>query len=204
MINIGGYTLKSNIIQNALTHSSYSENNYERLEFLGDSILDFLIADILYKTEKYAEDELTRARASIVSEDSLCIVFDKLNIAHMIKLGKSCPHLTKAIKGDIVEAIVASIYLEAGLDECKKFVLQNFDLSPNENKDYKTLFQEFAQKYKFDFSYNLEKTEGPAHDLTFYISLIVDSKQIAYASAKSKTEAQKECARIALEKLNNK
>lgn len=202
MISIGGYTFKTKIIENALTHSSYSNNNYERLEFLGDSILDFLIADILYETEKYAEDELTRARANIVSEENLCMVFDKLNIEHMIKLGKSCPHLTKAIKGDIVEAIVASIYLDSDLEVCKKFVLQNFDLSPNENKDYKTLFQEFAQKYKLDFSYNLEKTEGPAHDLTFFISLIVDGKEVSSACAKSKIEAQKLCARMALKKLN--
>ena len=202
MLNIGGYTFKTNMIESALSHSSYSANNYERLEFLGDSILDFLVADILYKTESYAEDELTRARASIVSEDSLCSVFDSLNIEHMVNLGKSCPHITKAIKGDIVEAIVASVYLESDLETCKNFVLKNFNMSPNEQKDYKTLFQEYAQKYKLDFSYNLEKTEGPAHDLTFFISLIVDGKQIAYASAKSKSEAQKECARIALEKLN--
>ena len=201
MLNIGGYTFKTNMIESALSHSSYSANNYERLEFLGDSILDFLVADILYKTESYAEDELTRARASIVSEESLCSVFDSLNIEHLVNLGKSCPHITKAIKGDIVEAIVASVYLESDLKTCKNFVLQNFNMSPNEQKDYKTLFQEYAQKFKLDFSYILEKTEGPAHDLTFFISLIVDGKQIAYASAKSKSEAQKECARIALEKL---
>lgn len=202
MLSIGGYTFKSKIIESALTHSSYSSNNYERLEFLGDSILDFLIADILYKTEHYAEDELTRARASIVSEESLCDVFDKLNIEHMIKLGKSCPHLTKAIKGDIVEAIVASIYLESNLETCKNFVLKNFNMSPNEQKDYKTLFQEYAQKYKLDFAYELIKTEGPAHDLTFYISLKIDGREVSSANAKSKIEAQKLCAKIALEKLN--
>lgn len=202
MIKIGGYKFKTSIINNALTHSSFGQDNYERLEFLGDSILDFLIADILYKTESYAEDELTRARASIVSEESLCNVFDNLQIENLVKLGKSCPHITKAIKGDIVEAIVACVYLESGFEKCKEFVINNFDLSPNEQKDYKTLFQEYAQKYKLDFSYNLEKTEGPAHDLTFFVSLIIDGKKISHARAKSKAEAQKECARIALEKLN--
>lgn len=203
MISIGGYSFKTNQIQKALTHSSFSENNYERLEFLGDSILDFLIADILYMSENFAEDELTRSRANIVSESSLCKVFDKLNIEYLVKLGKSCPNITKAIKCDIVEAIIACIYLESGLDECKKFILSNFNLSPNEQKDYKTQFQEFAQKNKYLFEYKLLKTTGPDHDLTFFVSLNVNGQEVSTASAKSKAEAQKLCAKIALEKYKD-
>lgn len=203
MTKIGEYSFKTDIIETALTHSSFSSNNYERLEFLGDSILDFLIADILYKAEDFKEDELTRARASIVSEESLSKVFDNLNIEHFVKLGKSCPYVTRAIKCDIVESIVACIYLESGLEECKNFILQNFNLQPSQKKDFKSLLQEYAQKNKYTFSYELEKTTGPAHDLTFYVNLVINNKIIASANAKSKSEAEKMCAEIALKILNN-
>lgn len=201
MTKIGEYSFKTDIINTALTHSSFSADNYERLEFLGDSILDFLIADILYKSEDYKEDELTRARASIVSEENLSKVFDNLKIEHMVKLGKSCPYVTRAIKCDIVESIVACIYLESGLDECKNFILQNFNLHPSQKKDFKSLLQEYAQKNKYTFSYELEKTTGPAHDLTFYVNLVINNKIIACASAKSKGEAEKICAEKALKIL---
>lgn len=202
MIKIGGYEFKSDIVFTALTHSSYSSNNYERLEFLGDSILDFLIADYLYKSENYKEDELTRARASIVSEENLSKVFDSLNIKPLVKLGKSCLLVTRAIKCDIVESVIACIYLESGLDACKNFILNNFNMHPSEKKDYKSLLQEYAQKNKYEFGYTLEKTIGPAHNLTFYVNLHINNEIVASASAKSKAEAEKLCAKIALEKFN--
>lgn len=201
MISIGGYNFKSNLIQTALTHASFSSANYERLEFLGDAILDFLIADILFKNNKFSEQELTRARSNLVSEESLCIVFDKLNLSNQVKLGKSCKNITKAMKGDFIESIIATIYLEEGLNACIEFIYNNFELLPNNIKDYKTQFQEFAQKYKYNYEYKLEKTEGPAHALTFYISLYVNNKIISTASATNKLEAEKECAKQALELL---
>lgn len=201
MIEIGGYTFKTNLVQTALTHSSYSKQNYERLEFLGDSILDFLVAEILYKSKNYQEAELTRARASIVSEDSLSLVFDALNLQSKVKLGKSCHSVTKAIKCDIIESVIACIYLESGLNECKQFILNNLNMNASEQKDYKSLFQEYAQKNRLNYEYQLDKTEGPAHNLTFYISLVVNNNVVASASAKSKSEAEKKCASIALKQI---
>lgn len=202
MIEIGGYTFKNQInILQALTHSSYSKDNYERLEFLGDSILDFLIADILYANKNLKEDELTRARSHIVSEDGLSKVYDKLNLEPLTNIGKSCKTITKAIKGDVVESIIACIYLENGINACKKFIINNFDLSINQEKDYKTAFQELAQKLKVSFQYVLDKTEGPAHDLTFYVSLYANNKLISSSSGKSKLQAEKLCAKEGLSKL---
>lgn len=196
---IGGYTFKNtNNLEIALTHSSYSFANYERLEFLGDSILDFLIADILFKNKNLTEQELTRARSNIVSEENLCSIFDTLKIKDGVRLGKSLKNITKAIKGDIVESIIGAIYLESGLDACKKFIKQNFNLEVHQNKDYKTLFQEYAQKHKYKFEYVLVKTEGPAHKLIFYIDLYVNGNKTASAKASSKIEAEKECAKMAL------
>ena len=200
MNSIGGYTFKTkDLIETALTHTSFSKNNYERLEFLGDSILDFLVAKVLYKKTNLKESELTRARASLVSEDYLCKIFDALNIKEFVNLGKSCKNITKAIKADIIESIVAVIYLESGINACEKFIKANFDLNANQNKDYKTLFQEYAQSKKIEYSYVLNKTEGPAHALVFYIDLFVAGKKISSASANSKTNAEKKCAKSALE-----
>lgn len=199
---IGGYEFKNEkILKEALTHSSFASNNYERLEFLGDSILDFLLADILYANKSLKEAELTRARASLACEDNLSHVFDSLNLEKFVFIGKSCKTITKAIKGDIIESIIATIYLESGIEKAKKFIIDNFSLTVNDCKDYKTAFQEYAQKYKYNFEYKLLKTEGPAHDLVFYIDLYVNNKKISSACAKSKMEAEKKCAEIALSKL---
>ena len=201
MTKIGTYEFKDEqTLKTALTHSSYGSNNYERLEFLGDSILDFLIADILYNNAKLKEAELTRARAFLVSEETLSKLFDKLKLESLVKLGKSCPKVTRAIKCDIIESIIATIYLESGLDVTKRFILDNFDLSVNEQKDYKTQFQEYAQRYKYTYEYILDKTEGPAHKLTFYVSLIVNGKCEATCCANSKSKAEKLCAKNVLEK----
>lgn len=201
MTKIGNYTFKDDkMLQMALTHSSYGFNNYERLEFLGDSILDFLIADILYNNKKLKEAQLTRARANLVSENALSKVFDSLNLKSLVKLGKSCNNVTKAIKADIVESIVATIYLESGIEVTKQFILNNFDLTVHQEKDYKTMFQEYAQKFKLNYEYVLNKTEGPAHKLTFYVNLEVNGLSEAVGVASSKAEAEKLCAKYVLEK----
>lgn len=201
MIKVGTYEFKDEkTLKMALTHSSCGSNNYERLEFLGDSILDFLIADILYNNEKLKEAELTRARAYLVREETLSKLFDKLNLEKLVKLGKSCPKVTRAIKCDVIESVVATIYLESGLEVTKNFILDNFDLSVNEQKDYKTKFQEYAQQFKYSYEYVLNKTEGPAHKLTFYVSLIVNGKCESTCCANSKAEAEKLCAKQVLEK----
>ena len=206
MDKIGGYQFKNHqMLSWAFTHRSFSKNNYERLEFLGDSILDFLVAEILYSNNNLSESSLTRKRANIVNENSLSFAFDNLNLQKYVKLGKSCPEVTKAIKCDVFESIVACVYLEAGLDVCKQFIKDNLNFSIEDEKDEKSLFQEYAQKNKLQFEYVLDKTDGPAHHLKFFMSLVVNGKNIASANAHSKIEAEKKCAKIALEiiKENN-
>ena len=142
------YTFKNpKLLERALTHSSYSKENYERLEFLGDSILDFIVGDFLYERVEDGEGKLSKLRASFVSEQYLHKIFDELNISKYVKLGKSYKtELTKAVKADIFEAIVASIYLDGGLDEAKKFIVSTLKLGNYKtikNLDYKSQIQEY-------------------------------------------------------------
>ena len=127
-MRIGEYTFKNTeLINQALTHSSKSIVNYERLEFLGDSILDFLVGEYFYKNCDQPEGKLTVLRSYYVSENYLLKVFDKLNLAKLVKIGKSCQgEISKAVKGDVVEAIIASIYLDGGLESARNFIYKNF------------------------------------------------------------------------------
>jgi len=205
MVKILDYEFdNSELLEQALTHSSFSNVNYERLEFLGDSILDFVVADILFKNKKLKEDELTRTRSNIVSEESLSVVFDSLNLEQYVKIGKSCNKITRAMKCDMYESVTATIYLTYGLDACIDFISKTLNFSSGDEKDYKTKFQEYAQKYKKEFYYKLDKTTGPAHDLTFYVSLYLDNVCVATASSNSKSSAEKLCAKLVLNKLINK
>ena len=134
MRNIGYSFKNKTLIQRALTHSSYSEENYERLEFLGDSILDFVVGEFFYKESEEAEGRLTVLRSNYVSENHLSNVFDKLNLKKFVKLGKSWQgEISKAVKGDVVEAVIGAIYLDGGMEEAKNFVFNYFDLQNYRN-----------------------------------------------------------------------
>ena len=113
---IGYNFADQNLFKRAVTHSSKSEENYERLEFLGDGILDFVVGEYLFVHTAEKEGKLTVLRSHYVSENNLCKIFDKLNLSDQVILGKSYQgEISKAIKGDIIEAIIASIYLDGGL-----------------------------------------------------------------------------------------
>ena len=142
-----GYNFKDkSLLNRALTHSSKSSCNYERLEFLGDSILDFLVGEYFFNNCQEGEGKLTVLRSHYVSENYLSHLFDKLDLEDDVILGKSYKGaISKAIKGDIVEAIIAAIYLDGGLSEAKKFIERNFDLA-----DYQ-MFYDFYQKRDYFF-----------------------------------------------------
>ena len=196
MLKIGEYTFSNDeLISRALTHSSYSSQNYERLEFLGDSILDFVVAEYFYHKTNLNEGLLTKTRSHYVSEENLCKVFDNLNIEQYVKLGKSCKQLTKSIKCDMFESIIAAIYLESGLDSCKRFIEENIfieDYNKIELLDDKSLLQELAQSKKMQVIYTLIEQSGRSHNPTFVVEAKVGeyraigksgSKQIAEQNA---------------------
>lgn len=189
------------LISQALTHSSKSEINYERLEFLGDGILDFLVGDYLYSHTKEKEGKLTVWRSHYVSENYLCQIFDKLKLNDFVSLGKSYQGpISKAIKGDIIEAIIASLYLDGGLETAKDFIYKNFDLqnfTSVVDDNYKSKLQELVQaNFKCHIQYKTEPSEN-GFISTFYM----DEDAISSAEGFSKIEAEQKTAKKAIEKL---
>lgn len=197
-----GYEFKNEqLLSLALTHSSRSEENYERLEFLGDSILDFLVAEYFYKTCDDKEGKLTVLRSHYVSEQYLSKVFDKIGLNKDVKLGKSYQgEISKAIKGDVIESIIAAIYLDGGLDEARKFIENNFDLKNYKNivdDNYKSKLQELIQSnFKCKMSYLTKSTEKG-----FVSTFCMDEDEISTGEGKSKLEAEQNAAKMAIEKL---
>ncbi len=202
------------ILDLALTHSSYanerglSEYN-ERLEFLGDSVLQLCITEYLYKNCKdNNEGDLTRKRASIVCEASLYKVGERWNLGEFIKLSKgeklSGGKTRISTIADAVEAVIAAVYLDSGYDFVQKFILKFFsDILKTgaivNYLDHKTRLQEYIQSKTTDkIKYNLIKEEGPPHDKIFYVQVIIGDKNYESGTGKSKKEAEQNAARKTL------
>lgn len=192
------------LFERALTHSSKSELNYERLEFLGDSILDFLVGEYFFKNCSDDEGKLTVLRSHYVSENYLSKLFDRLELKNDVKLGKSYQgEISKAVKADIVEALIAGIYLDAkenGINEARKFILTYFDLGNYKSivdDNYKSRLQELIQgNFKCKMQYDTQPCEDG-----FESSFYMDEDKISTARGKSKLEAEQQTAKLAIEKL---
>lgn len=207
------------IIEIALTHSSYANGRKdikfnERLEFLGDSVLQLCISEYLFlKYRNKSEGELTKKRALIVCENSLYHVAKKWNVGKYIKMSKG-EEITGgrnriSILGDCVEAVIAGIYLNFGYEKTSKFIIENFkDIIENaiKNKiimDYKTKLQETLQKDgDVSIEYNLVKFEGPPHRRKFYTEVCTEKNILGSGMGYSKKESEQNAARNALIRLN--
>lgn len=212
-----GYTFDNkNLLKEALTHTSYAYENHvksnERLEYLGDSILEFVISEYLFlEYKKLSEGEMTKVRANVVCEDSLFEIAKKHNFSDFLYLGKSEKHSQnskKAIMADSVESVIAAIYLDSNLENSRKFILDNLVdtiaiASKNVGmKDYKTVLQEKLQiNGEVKIQYNVLREEGPDHDKTFIVEVSCDGKVLAEGKGKNKKNAEMEAARIALQNL---
>ncbi|MBQ3494413.1 MAG: ribonuclease III [Clostridia bacterium] len=203
MNSVGGYEfVNPSLLCQALTHSSFSENNYERFEFLGDSILDFLVAKYFFTTTDLPEGKLTKTRAYLVSQVHLAEVFDELNLESCVKLGKSVKTLTPNIKCDIVEAVVGAVFLDSDIQTCEKFILENLKLTQSyAENNYKSALQEYAQANKIEFSYQTIETNGKSHNLEFVVECKC-GKFSTIQKGMSKNQAQQKCAKIILEQIS--
>jgi len=216
-----GYTFKDkNLLKTALTHTSYAyEKNVqsnEKLEFLGDSILEFVSSVYLYSNySNLKEGEMTKVRAQVVCEQSLYKVAEAHNFSDFLFLGKSermsRGDVKPAILADSVEAVIAAMYLDGGLEPAKSFIINNLKdeikiASQNVGqKDYKTVLQEILQQHgEVDIEYKIIKETGPDHNKEFEAEVIYNKKVLALGKGRSKKLAEMEAAKYAIEGLKNK
>ena len=213
-----GYTFSNKeLLKKALTHTSYayehSVESNEKLEFLGDSILEFISSTYLF--EKYShlkEGEMTKVRATVVCEKSLYKVAKMHNFSDFLYLGKSERQSggedRPAILADSVEAVIAAMYLDGGIAVAAKFIVENLKdeieiASKNVGqKDYKTVLQEKLQENgEVEIKYTILREFGPDHEKTFEAQVECNHKILATGIGKSKKQAEMEAARKALENL---
>jgi len=203
------------LLATALTHRSFGQPHNERLEFLGDALLSYLIADWLYhRFPKIREGSLTRLRAQLVKGDSLAEIARQIELGKFLRLGsgelKSGGWRRTSILADALEAVIAAIYLDAGQEACRKVVMRLFDerlhqLSVDEvTKDPKTSLQELLQARKVSLpEYRVLRVSGEDHDQYFEVECIVALlAQPVTGAAKSRRRAEQMAAQRALEALN--
>ena len=200
----------------ALTHSSYAneakgkEESNERLEFLGDSVLGFVVADYLFKNyTQFPEGDLTKNRAALVCEKACCGFAKQIDLGNYLRLShgeqNSGGRTRSSILADAFEAVIAAIYLDAGMEEARKFILR-FVLpmlkahKPKAFKDYKTALQEIIQQNREEqLTYVLVGESGPDHDKHFSVEVHLNSNVIGKGEGRSKKDAEQISAKEALE-----
>ena len=204
-INIKNKTL----LQTALTHSSYSNEhggpNYERLEFLGDAVLQLISSEYFYQNYNVPEGELSKIRASFVCEEALAQYSKDVGIDKYIKVGNGqLKNINDTIIADCFESVLGAIYLELGFKTAKRYVLEI--LKPHILKhhvflgDYKSKLQEMVQTSKKSLEYRLVSEEGPSHDKTFVFEVVIDGIVYGKGTGKNKKEAEQQAAKDALTK----
>ena len=210
-----GYCFKDKLLlKQAITHSSYTNEqkinrygHYERLEFLGDAVLELVSSEFLYSEHRdMSEGELTKMRASMVCEPSLAFCARDLELGEFLLLGKGeeCTGGRKrdSIISDAMEAVIGALYLDGGMDAAKDFIYQ-FILSDLEDKqlfyDSKTNLQELIQgKLKKEFQYILLEESGPEHDKVFDVAVQMEGEVIGHGTGRTKKAAEQQAAYEAL------
>ena len=199
----------------ALTHTSYANENstkrYERLEYLGDAILEFIMSEYLYKNSDYPEGKMTKLRSHYVCENALYEYSLLLGLNEYIRFGKgqiSDGKYCKAIVADVFESFIAAMYLDNGIEEVKKFIYKHVIPLIENNaldffNDYKSILQELVQTDKRTLNYEIINETGPAHNKEFTVEVKIDDIIYGKGVAKSKKEAEQLAAKDALKKAQN-
>ncbi len=207
---IGYHFFNEGLLKCALTHSSYANErkinkveDYERLEFLGDAVLEMVSSEFLYLSHpEMREGQLTRLRASMVCEPALAFCAKDISLGEYIYLGKgeeaTGGRNRSSVTSDVLEAIIGAIFLDGGIENAKIFI-QKFILNDLENKtlfyDSKTLLQEEIQKKSGRIlEYRLLREEGPEHDKNFVVEVLVDGKVRAVGEGHNKKLAEQDAA----------
>lgn len=207
---------KEKLYIEAFTHTSYSNEhqtrNYERLEYLGDAVLELLMSEYLYKNTEYEEGEMTKLRANYVCENALYEYSLRLNLNEELLLGhgeeESGGRTRKTIVADIFESFIGALFLDQGLDTVKKFLYENV-IPLIERKeinffdDYKSVLQEYVQTDKRSLEYEVINEDGPSHNKEFTVQVKIDNIVYGTGIAHSKKEAEQLAAKDALKKAQN-
>lgn len=214
-----GYTFcDKTLLRMALTHSSHANEiyhdslrSYERLEFLGDSILGFVVAEYLFCTyPERPEGQLTRTRAEIVCERSLAAVATEINLGSYLLLGhggeQDGSRRRESILCDVVESVIAATYLDGGFAAAKgvidRLILSNVTVDTHKDEDYKTRLQELVQRKKNQqLSYQLVGESGPDHAKSFQVEVLLNGKAVGSGEGSSKKRAEQAAAKAAIETL---
>lgn len=200
------------LLQQALTHRSHSVSHNERLEFLGDSILNCVVASILFDTfDSIDEGDLSRVRANLVKQQSLFEIAQKMELSQFLRLGegelKSGGFRRPSILADTLEALFGAIYLDAGFEAARKVIKSLYEpilvsVDPTTlGKDAKTLLQEFLQSKKIALpQYNVVATHGAAHNQEFEIECLVPKLEVqVFGTGGSRRAGEQAAAKLALE-----
>ena len=196
-----------NLYMEALTHTSYSNENdncesYERLEFLGDAVLELIISDYLYNEKELKEGTMTKFRASYVCEAACSTYAKELELDKYIRLGSGEVEANTTIIADVFEAFIAAMYLDKGFNYTSKFVMNIIKTYIDKNvdflHDYKSELQEKVQTVRKSVVYEVINEEGPAHNKRFTCQVLVDGIVMGVGKGGSKKNAEQEAARVAL------
>lgn len=197
------------LLQTALTHSSYANEHhckdYERLEFLGDAILEAVTSEYFYLYTDFKEGQMTKERANYVCEKALATYARDIGMDKHIRLGHGQIHnLNDTITADVFEAVIACIYLDQGFDVAKRFIdgiiIPYFKKGVDFNTDYKTKLQELVQTDRKTVEYEVVNEYGEAHDKTFEVIVKIDGIKYGKGIGKSKKEAEQHAALSAFKK----
>lgn len=197
------------LLLTALTHPSYSNEfggkNYERLEFLGDAVLQLIMSDYFYKLESMNEGDMSKTRASYVCENALYEYSKSIGLIPYIRVGHGLDHSeNETIIADVFEAVLAVIYLELGFDAAKNYIYKIAIPFVEEKRvflsDYKSHLQEMVQTEKKSLEYVLVSETGPSHDKLFEVNVLVDGIVFGTGLGKSKKEAEQKAAKDAINK----
>ncbi|QDU33873.1 Ribonuclease 3 [Poriferisphaera corsica] len=210
------YTFKQpEILQEALTHASYADsrlNSNERMEFLGDAILGFVVCEYLYANyPELLEGELTKIKSAVVSRRTCALISEQTGLVKLLELGKGMigrPSLPSSVAAAVYESVIAAIYLDGGMEAARQYILR--DMTPiieeaeasSHQENFKSVLQQYAQKHMpFNPIYVLLDEKGPDHAKCFEVAVDIDGRKFTSSWANSKKEAEQKAALHALVEL---
>lgn len=204
------------LYERALTHTSFANENdtpsYERLEYLGDAVLELVVSEYLYKNTEYEEGKMTKYRSHYVCENANYEYSIRLGLNEYLRLGhgeeENGGKYRKAIVADIFESFLGAMYLDLGYEYVRKFIYKSViplieDKTVDFFDDYKSVLQELVQTDKKSLSYKVVDEQGPAHDKTFTVEVVIDNIVYGRGVAHTKKGAEQIAAHDALLKAQN-